>query len=146
MTRQEETELLLRVMTRLAQTQLEKGGFIPFGGVLGSKRDVQLVMPKGWKQNSTRDEVEGYWTRELKKYALQDGCRVVCFCADVRVPKDDDQLVPGLLIHIEHVEAESEDMLYPYHKEDDAKVVFGKPTSVARQHMVLTGPSEPPHG
>jgi len=44
------------------------------------------------------------------------------------------------------VEAESEDMLYPYHKEDDAKVVFGKPTSVARQHMVLTGPSEPPHG
>jgi hypothetical protein len=137
MTPLEEKELLLRVVAKLAQTQLEQGGFIPFGAVLGSKRDVQLLMPKGWKQNSTRDDVEAYWFRELKKHAEKDGCRSLCFCADVRVPRMEGQLVPAILIHIEHVESDAEEMLFPYGKDEGSRIVIGKRTSDTVERRVF---------
>jgi len=43
MTPQEEKALLLRVVTKLAAPQLEQGGFIPFGAILGQNRDVRLL-------------------------------------------------------------------------------------------------------
>jgi hypothetical protein len=54
MTPKEEKELLLRVVTKLAGQQLEKGGSIAFGATLGSKRDVQLLMPKRAETYETR--------------------------------------------------------------------------------------------
>ena len=54
MTPQEEKELLLRVVTKLAGKQLEQeGGFITFGATLGSNRDVRLLMPKSMKQGAS---------------------------------------------------------------------------------------------
>src|SRR5260370_27449314 len=55
MTPREEIDLLLRVVTRLAQKQLGQVGFIPFVAVLGSNRDVQLLMPAGCKKDLTHD-------------------------------------------------------------------------------------------
>jgi hypothetical protein len=137
MTPLEEKELLLRVVTKLAQTQLEQGGFIPFGAVLGSKRDLKLLRPKSWKQNPTRDDVEGYWFRELKKHAEKEGCRSLCFCADVWIPTEGDQLLPAILVHIEHVESDAEEMLYPYGKDEGSRVVFGKRTSETVERRVF---------
>ena len=67
MTLQEEKELLLRVVTKLAAKLIGEGGFVPFGATLGPGRNVKLLMPKGWKENATRDELEACWSRELKK-------------------------------------------------------------------------------
>jgi hypothetical protein len=76
MTAEEDRQLLFRVVLRFAGAQLEKGGLPSFGAVLSSKRDVQLLMPESFKQNVTRDELEEYWFRELRKVAVIDGCRV----------------------------------------------------------------------
>lgn len=113
MTPQEKKELLLRVVTKLAARQLANGGFIPFGATLGSKRDVQLLMPKSMKTNVARDELRGYWARELAQAASEDR-GTVCWCADVRIALEGDAPVPAVLIHIEHPEAYAEDVLYPY--------------------------------
>jgi hypothetical protein len=84
MTAADDKKLLLGVALRLAAEQLEKGGLPPFGAVLGSKRDVQLLMPKSFsKRTVTQEDLEEYWFRELRKFATTDGCKAVCFCADV---------------------------------------------------------------
>jgi len=83
MTPKEEKELLLRVVTKLAGQQLEKGGFLPFGAALGSKRDVQLLMPKSMKQDVTTDELDAYWVRTLRKAVATGECKTVCSCTDM---------------------------------------------------------------
>src|SRR5437899_13044966 len=50
---------------------------------------------KGWKENATRDELEAYWSRELKKATTETECKTVCSCADVRVPMDSGDPAPG---------------------------------------------------
>ena len=114
MTPREEKDLLIRVVRKLAITQLIKGGFIPFGATLDSKRHVQLLMPKSMKKNTTRDELQVYWARELKQAAASGACKTVCWCADVRADSDGGALVPAVFVHIEHCDAYAEDIFYPY--------------------------------
>ena len=141
MTPQEQKELLLRVVTKLAVSRLEKGGFVPFGATLGSGRDVKLLMPTGWKENATRDEHEAYWTRELRKASLSGECKTVCSCADVRLPREGEEPVPAILIHMEHAEDSAEDIMFPYAKDESATIVLGTPTSVLTEHHIFK-PSE----
>ena len=131
LTPQDEKELLLRVVTKLAATQLEAKGFMPFGATLGPHRNVKLLAPQTWKQNSNREEVETYWVQELRKAITSEECKAVCFCADVRVPVDNGGLVPAVLIHVEHAEAPAEAIFYPYSKDGSLKVVFASPTRAA---------------
>jgi hypothetical protein len=140
MTPRKEIDLLLRVVTRLAQKRLEKGGFIPFGAVLGSNRDVQLLMPEGWAKDCTRDEVETYWYAELRKHAAKDGCKVVCFCSDVGVPMEAGQYILAVNVYIEHPQAEAVNMFYPYTKNSESHVEFGQPTTVKTEHHVFLNP------
>ena len=124
MTPQEEIELLLRVVARIAQTQLEKGGFIPFGATLGSGRDVQLLIPNSAKGEMTIEVVDAYWKKQMSK-AIQTGkVNALCTVAGVRVTDGDAKLVPGVFIHVEHSGGDSEDLLYPYTKDADSKVTF----------------------
>ena len=143
MTPQEEIDLLLRVVTRLAQQQLEKGGFIPFGAVLGSNRDVQLLMPTGWKKDSTQDEMEAYWFSELRKQATKDGCKAVCFCADVRVPREAGEYASAVNIYIEHPQAEAANIYYPYRQNAESPIQFGKPATIKTEHHVFLNPQSP---
>jgi hypothetical protein len=101
-------------VTKLAGQQLEKGGFIPFGATLGSKRDVQLLMPKSMKQDVTTDELDAYWVRTLRQAVATGECKTVCSCTDVRVQANEGLLVSAVLVHVEHVDTSSEDILYPY--------------------------------
>jgi hypothetical protein len=146
MTPREEIDLLLRVVTRLAQKQLEKAGFTPFGAVLGANRDVQLLMPKGWAKDSTRDAMEEYWYAELKKHAAKDSCKVVCFCADVRVPMEAGENVPAMYVYVEHPQAEAVNIFYPYSKNSESEVEFGQPTTVKTEHHVFSKPQSPTPG
>jgi len=144
MTPQEQKDLLLGVVTKLATKRLEEGGFIPFGATLGSKRDVKLLMPKSMKQNVTRDELEAYWIRELRKATAEDACKTACSCADVRVPVGEGELVPALLIHVEHAEGSAEDILYPYRKDESSGIVLGEPTSAAIKHQIFVPAEDVP--
>ena len=137
MTPEEQKSLLLGVVVQLAVKLLEEDGFYPFGAVLGRKRNAQLLMPKGWKSNSTRDEVEGYWFKELRKSTATGDYVAACFCADVRVPIDTGKLVPAMLVHIEHAEASAEDGLYPYLKDEQSKVSLGSPTFVVTAPQIF---------
>jgi hypothetical protein len=143
MTPQEEKELLLRVVTKLVRKQLEKGGFIPYGATLGSNRDVQLLMPESMKRDMTRDELDAYWVRTLRQAVGVGGYKTVCWCADVRVQAEDGTLLPAVLIHVEHADTFSEDILYLYRKDESSGVVFGEPTSEATEHQIFTCSREP---
>jgi hypothetical protein len=138
MTPQEEKELLLRVATQLATKLIGQGGFIPFGATLGPGRNVKLLMPKGWKEGASRDETEAYWDRELKKATTEAECKTVCSCADVRVPMDNGDLVPGIFIHIEQVGPLAEDIVYPYQKDGSSDVRLGTPTAVETEARVFS--------
>ncbi len=143
MTPREEIDLLLRVVTRLAQKQLEKGGFIPFGAVLGANREVQLLMPGGWKKDSTRDEVENYWYAELRKHAAKVGCKCVCFCADVGVPIESGGYLLAVNVYIEHPQAEAANLFYQYSQNPGPDVTFGQPITVKTDHHVFSNPQSP---
>lgn len=71
MTPQEEKALLLRVVTKLVTPQLERGGFVPFGAILGQNRNVQLLMPKSVKRDVTRDELVDYWVQTIRNRPLR---------------------------------------------------------------------------
>jgi hypothetical protein len=130
MTPQEEKELLLRLVVKVATMQLAEGGITPFGATLGSRRNVKLLLSKNWKREvTTQDDFEKYWIRELRQAAAAEVCRMACACADVRVPMEDGRLVPAVLIHVEHTEGSAEDVVYPYRRDDESMVVFGEPTS-----------------
>ena len=137
MTLQEEKELLLRVVTRFAAKLIGEGGFVPFGATLGPGRNVKLLMPKGWKENATRDELEAYWARELKRGATEAECKTVCSCTDVRVPMDSGDLAPGIFIHLEQVGSPAEDIVYPYLKDGNLEAKLGTPTSVETESRVF---------
>ena len=146
MTPREEIDLLLRVVTRLAQKQLEKGGFIPFGAVLGANREIQLLMPGGWKKDSTRDEVENYWYAELRKHAAKDDCRCACFCADVGVPIESGENLLAVNVYIEHPQAEAANIFYPYSQNSASHVEFGQTVTVKTDHHVFSNPQSPTPG
>jgi hypothetical protein len=143
MTAQEETELLLRVVTQLAEKLLAEGGFVPFGGTLGPGRYVKLIKPKSMKRDVTRDELEEYWVRELRRAVATGECKTVCHCTDVRIQEGETGFSPAVLVHVEHADAISEDILYPYRRDGLLGVVFGKPTRVATAHQVFASPWKP---
>ena len=129
MTPEEEKSLLLRVVVRIAQTQLEKGGFIPFGATLRAGRDVQLLIPKGAPGgNTTIELVNAYWSRQMAKAIESGDVRALCTVADVRESNSDGRLVPGVFIHIEHFSGDAEDLLYLYSKLENSQVRFQEPT------------------
>jgi len=125
------------VSSQLAAKQLAQAGFLPFRATLGTKRDVQLLIPKSMKQDATRDELDAYWAVELRRAAAAGECKTVCSCADVHVPTDEGVLIPAVLIHIEHAEVFSENILYPYQKEQGSEIIFGEPAGEATEHRVF---------
>jgi hypothetical protein len=142
MTPLEEKQLLLRVVLRLAKEQLEKGGFIPFGAVMGTKRDVQLLMPKSMKKDVKQDELDAYWNKQFAPIVAGQDCKTVCTCADVRLSGEQDKLVPGVLIHIEHADSDAEDIFTPYTRDENSKVIFGPETRETVQRFVFVSESQ----
>lgn len=124
MTPLEEKDLLLRVVVRIAQTQLEKGGIIPFGAILGAGRDVQLLIPNSAKGNMTIEIVDAYWRKQMAKAIEGGNVKALCTVADVRVTDSRGKLVPGVFIHVEHSAGDAEELLYHYAKDESAVVTF----------------------
>jgi len=125
---QEEIDLLLRVVVRLAQTQLAEGGFIPFGATLGSGRNVQLLMPQSAKAgNITVDLANAYWRKQMPRIIEAGNVRALCTVADVRETDSEGRVVPGVFIHIEHFGGDAHDVLYRYTKLENSQVTFGEP-------------------
>ena len=127
MTPEEEKALLLRVVVRIAQSRLEKGGFAPFGATLGSSRDVQLLIPETAKTGTmTVELVDAYWKMQMARAIGSGEVRALCTVADVR-ETDGEKLVPGVFIHIEHCAGDAEDILYRYAKLANAQIAFQEP-------------------
>jgi len=139
MTPHEEKQLLLRVVTRLAATLLPEGGFKTFGAVLvlGPNRKVVLVRPKFVKKGATRQELDTYWAKELKRFALSKHGQTVCWCCDAVLIQEAGSAIPAVLVHIEHPKAYSEDMLYPY-SIYDSQASLKAPTIDAAAYHVFT--------
>ena len=95
-------------------------------------------MPKSWKEHATRDELETYWTGELKKAVAAD-CKAVCSCADVRIPFENGELAPCILIHLETAQPSAEDIGYPYTRNGSTEVKMGVPTSVKTDARIFNG-------
>ncbi len=142
MTPQEQKELLLRVVVKVAAIHLENGGLFSFGATLGARRDVKLLTPKSMKKDVSREELEEYWKRELRKSTGEDGRKTACWCADVRVPMDDGRLVPAVFVNFEHADGSAEDILYPYRKDEGSAVFFGEPTSAETAPQIFTPAQE----
>ena len=142
MTPQEEKQLLLRVVRPLAKVQLENGGFIPFGAALGTKRDVQLLMPKSMKKDVKREELEAYWNKQFRPIIAGQDCKTVCTCADVGLSGDQGGLVWGVLIHIEQADSDAEDIFTPYTRDQNSKVTFGPETRETANRFVFISQSQ----
>ena len=128
MTPEEEKALLLRVVLRVAQSQLERSGFAPFGATLGGARDVQLLIPESAKSGTmTVDVVDAYWRKQMGKALEAGNVRALCTVADVRETDGEGKLVPGVFVHLEHSTGDAEDLLYFYAKLEGARVTFQEP-------------------
>jgi hypothetical protein len=134
----ENKELLLSVVTKFAAMQLKKSGeLMPFGATLNATRKVELLIPKSIKQNVTPDELSTYWARELRTAAEKSDSPTVCSCCAGLFRQESGSLSPSLFIHIEHADAYSEDVLYPYRKETDGNIAFGERESESVAHQVF---------
>ena len=120
----EEKDLLVRVAVRVAETQLEKGGIIPFGATLGEGRDVQLLIPNSASGDMTIEIVDAYWRKQMAKAIESGNVKALCTVADVRVTDSQGKLVPGVFIHVEHSAGHAEELLYHYAKGENAAVTF----------------------
>lgn len=127
MAKRQDIELLLRVVTQFVEKQLTPAGILPFGAALGSKRDVQVLVPKTMKPDVQMPELDAYWKRELAKPIAAGGCKAVCYCVDLRVkPSGEGAHSQVVFIHIEDSEGYAEDVLYAYNFTND-KLVLGDP-------------------
>ena len=142
MTPQEERDLLLRVVTQVAEKKLSEGGFVPFGATLGSERDVKILLPKTMKPGVTKAELDAYWTQALRKAAAEGDCKTVCSCANVRFEENPGEMVSAIHIHIEHAEAYSANVLCPYRHEGGSRVIFGEPQVEPSEHQVFARDAE----
>jgi hypothetical protein len=131
-------ELLLRVVTKLAATQLKENDLlIPFGATLNSTRKVNLLLPKSMKPNVTPDELSQYWAKELREAAEKSDSLTVCSCFAGFIPSADGSDLQMIFIHIEHAGAYSEDALYPYTREIDGNICFGERSINSADHQVF---------
>lgn len=137
MTPDEAKALLLRVVTKLVAQQLEQGGFIPFGAILGQQREVQLLMPKSMKRNVTRDELDSYWAQTIRKAIVNGHYKTACWCADVRGQADDETLIPTLLVHVEHEHSFAEDILIAYRRNEGGNIVFDEPNIEPTKYQIF---------
>lgn len=135
MTPHEAKARLLRVVMKLVAPQLEQGGFVPFGAVLG--HDIQLLMPESMKQNVKRDELDAYFIQHLRKAIANGKYATACWCADVRGQADDEALIPALLVHLEHAGSFSEDILISYRKNESGKIVFDEPNAESTRYQIF---------
>ena len=117
MTSRDEIDLLLRVTSQVAQTMLESGSLMHFGTVLGSRRDVQVLMPKSMKENPAWEELVSYWKREIGAAAANVEWRAIACCTFATELRDDNSLGGhALVVHIEHFDKNTgaEDVAYKY--------------------------------
>jgi len=138
MTPLEAKALLIRVMTKLVTPKLEQGGFIPFGALLGQNREVQLLMPKSMKRNVARDGLDTYFVQTIRKAMAGGKYITACWCADVRAQTNGEALIPALLVHIEHADSFSQNILIPYRKNEGGKIAFDEPTSEPTQYQIFS--------
>jgi len=141
-------DLLLRVTSQVAQKQLETGGRMHFSAILGSNRDVQLLMPKEMKKGVTWDELVAYWKRELVAAVAKSGWRAVSSCifaSDLFMGADESEhpfhIRQALLVHVEHVDGEvaAQDVAYPYQGSPGAKITLGEPNRMAAERWMGGG-------
>jgi hypothetical protein len=130
-------ELLLSVVKRLAAMGLKAGGFIPFGALLGSHRNVELRQPKSAQGTITQDKLESYWIRQLVPAVASGEFKIVCWCASVTIPTERDPGIPCVYIHIEDTASIAEESFYPYRTDEDGEIVFGEPTVVPASRVIF---------
>ena len=142
MSPQEERDLLLRVVMQLAESRLNAGGLMPFGATLKPPRDVKILMPKSMKPDVTREELDAYWVRELRKAAAEVDCKTVCSCAEVRYGTHMHQMASAILVHIEHADVYAANVLCPFTKGEGARVAFGEPQVEESEFRVFVSPAD----
>jgi len=138
MTPREEMDLLLRVTSQLAQKQLETGGRMHFGSLLGPSRNVQVLMPKEMKKNATWDELIAYWRRELPSASSKMAWRALSFCTFLSGAYDDGTRGTALLIHLEHADSSvvCEDITFGYVGEPGGKITLSQPTKAVGERLI----------
>jgi hypothetical protein len=131
MTPQEEKNLCLLVITRLLPGRLQDDGLYPFGATLGSNRNINLLVPTSMRKSPTRDELESYWIKQLQESVTksQGDCKAACFCMAVLIPATNGEMVPAVMVYLDHITASAEDIFYPYWKDEHSKFVLGEPIS-----------------
>ena len=140
MTARDEIDLLLRVTSQVAQKMLESGGLMHFGTVLGSKRDVQVLMPKSMKANVVWEELVSYWKREIGAAAAKAEWRAIACCTFATELLDDNSLSgPALVVHIEHFDTKTgaEDVAYKYQGSREGKIALGETTRASAKRWLI---------
>ena len=140
MTAREEMDLLLRIASQVAQKMLESGGLRHFGTILGSKRDVQVLMPKSVKENVSLEELVSYWRREIGTAAAKAEWRVVACCTFAAELRDDNSFGgSALVIHIEHCDkrTEAEDVAYKYQGSRGSKIILGETSRAGAKRWLM---------
>jgi hypothetical protein len=140
----EERDLLLRVVTQLAESRLNAGGLMPFGATLKPPRDVRILMPKSMKPDVTSEELDAFWVRQLRKAAAEADCKTVCSCAEVRYGVSPDQMASAILVHIEHADVYSANVLCPFRKDEGSRVIFGEPQLEESDFRVFVSAEDEP--
>lgn len=132
----DELDRLRRIMKDLAEKQMEHGLAIAFAVILGSRRDAKVIMTEDYEPVSSRSELAAFWSHELTQVVGSES-RGAGYCVSLRLPGE-NQL--GVLVHLEHVEGSSEDVLYRCRKDaQSGKMLLEEPVSrLVPRHIFAT--------
>ena len=126
MSSDEEKDLLLRTAADVALVQLQRGPFLPFAVILGSKRNARTLFTQDLEPDATREEIEQYWAHEIRQAIIAGDTRVVCYCIHVRVRVAEGGTLPCILIHVEHVEGGADNFAFPVRKDQNLNFILGE--------------------
>ncbi len=134
---QEESDLLLRATVAVAETQFQRGRFLPFAVTLGPERKAQTLFTDDLEPDASRDEIVQYWRHELRDVIARHETRAACHCTLARVRVAEGSTAPVLIIHLEHAEGGANDFVHPLRKEQDGRVVIGEPRAIPTQREIF---------
>ncbi|GIV02228.1 MAG: hypothetical protein KatS3mg015_1058 [Fimbriimonadales bacterium] len=111
----EDTERLINTILPFCQQMVQRhGGFHPFGAVMSTVGDVELVAAYAGEEFPDPDDLERM-LRDGMREGIRDGkYRAVAICADVHLTREDGAETDAIRIHIEHEEGNTSAYYIPY--------------------------------
>jgi len=135
-------DALLEPLLQFAQDMLRKHGeFFPFGNVMTTEGEIQLVAGLAGTEHPPSTEVIDLLVAGARARAMAGEIRATGICYDVRVRGVDGKSTDAIAVALEHRAGDSVEVLVPYSKRRFGGLQFGELTAGRGERRIFANGS-----